>query len=75
VDEFSVTPVRHQACAPQMLKMLRGIRDRQTSPVCQYFDAALALRQLLQKFKSMGVPKRFRHCGEFNEQRQLWTAC
>ena len=74
VDELSVAPVCHQAGAPHLLEMLRGVGDRQAGAIRQHLDAALALRQLLQQLEPMGMPERFRDGGKLGEQRQLRTA-
>ena len=67
-DELAVTPRRDQPAAPHVLQVLRGVGHGQLQPVGQHLDAALALRQLLQKLKAMGMSRGLCHGRELAEQ-------
>ena len=73
INEFAVAPGCHKAGAPHVLEMLRGIGNRQTCALRQNLDAALALGDLFQQLKAMGMPERFRNNGELGEQRLFRT--
>jgi hypothetical protein len=51
--------------------VLRRIGDGEAGSLCNHFDAALALRQLLQNFEPMHMSQRFGDRGELREQRQF----
>ena len=73
VDELALAPVRHETRTPHVLKMLRGVGDRQARPLRQRLDGALALRELLQQLEAMRMPKRFRDGRKLREQNLLRT--
>jgi hypothetical protein len=73
VDELALAPVRHETATPHVLKMLRGVGDRQTRALRQCLDAALALRKLLQQLEPMRMPERFRDSRELREQDLVWA--
>ena len=73
IDELAVAPCAHHARAPHVLKMLRGVGDREAGLLREDLDAALALGELLQQFETMSMPESFRDGGELREQRLFRT--
>jgi hypothetical protein len=73
IDELALTPRSHQANAPHVLEMLRSISNRQAGSIGKNFDAALALSELLQQLKAMGMPQRFRDSSELSKQSLFRT--
>jgi hypothetical protein len=49
------------------------VGDRKAGSPCHHFNAALALRQLLQNFQPMRVGERFGDRRELGEQRRFWV--
>src|SRR5581483_4016431 len=73
VNELALAPGLDQSRAPHLLQVLRGVRDRKPSTACQRLDAALALRQGLEKLQAMLMRDRLRHRSELTEQQSLWA--
>ena len=61
-----------EACAPKNLQMSRRVGEAQVRPRRKFFDAALALRDVLQQLQPMRVTKRLGHLREAGEDCLLW---
>ena len=72
-DELAFTSGRDQPRAAQVLEMLRCVRQGHVGSVCQHFDAAVALRELFEKFQPKGMSGRLRDQSKLGEQRLLRT--
>jgi hypothetical protein len=65
--ELAVPPRRDKPRPPKVLQVLRGVGDGQANPLRQRLDAPLALGQMLQDLKTMGVPEGARDGCELGE--------
>jgi hypothetical protein len=70
-DELPLAPRSHDARAPHLLQVLRRVGDGKAGARRRHFDAALALRQLLQNFQPMRVSERLGDRRELGEQRRF----
>ena len=74
-DPLAVASRDQQAGLAHEPQVLGSVADRQSRPLGERLDAALALRQQLEDFQAMRVTERLRHFGELQVELLFgaWT--